>query len=91
MGTCCVEHCRDEEQQKEETSVVETPSVEEFVREEHAQGSTAKETPSVEECCNEEQQKEGTSAMETPSVGNLSGQNTQKEVLQWKLPLRRNL
>ena len=68
VGTCCVEHCCDEEQQKEETSAVETPSVEEFVRVEHAQGSTAKETPSVEECCNEEQQKEGNSVVETPSV-----------------------
>ena len=47
-----------------------------------------KKRPSVEECCNDEQQEEGTSAVETPSV---SEQITQKEVLQWKLPLWRNL
>ena len=56
METCCVEHSCNEEQQKEGTSAVATPSVEEsveeFVRAVRAEGSTAMKTPSVEEFVN---------------------------------------
>ena len=57
-----------EQEQNEGTSAVETPSVEEFVKEEEGEGKTEVETPWVEECCDEEQQTEETSAVESLSV-----------------------
>ena len=68
METCCVAHCFNEEKQKEGTSTVHIPSVEEFVRAGRAEGSTAMETPSVEEFVNEKVKEEESTAVKTSSM-----------------------
>ena len=52
----------------EGSTAMETPSVEEFVKEEvTGEESTAVQTPSMVEGVDEENQVEGTSSIETPS------------------------
>ena len=92
METCCVEHCCNEEQQKEGTSAVDTPSVEEFARAVSAEGSTAMETPSVEEFVNEKVKEEESTAVKTSSTEECVIKVKQVEVISSvETPLWRNL
>ena len=92
METCCVEHCCNEEQQKEGTSAVDTPSVEEFARAVSAEGSTAMETPSVEEFVNEKVKEEESTAVKTSSMEECVIKVIQVEVISSvETPLWRNL
>ena len=75
-----MEHCCNEEQWKEGTSAVDTPSVEEFVRAVHAEGSNAMKTPSVEEFVNEKVKEEESTTVKTSSMEECVDEVNQVEV-----------